>query len=497
MSRILYIKNGYFVFTSIVKYYNSMTESFRSHLQHPTAIVIFGGTGDLAATKLLPALLDLYVAGALPKQFVVLGLSRKELTDFEYQSYVRTCVDTKGHHHHADVVQEFCAHARYLSGSFAEAGTYDLITKKLEGFDASIMQCTNKLFYLAVPPQYYESIFTHLASSQAMKLCDGVGSWARLLVEKPFGKDLLTAQKLEEQLCATFTDEQIYRIDHYLAKDAIENIISLRFANSILADSWNKERIESMHVKLFETKDVASRGSFYDGVGTLRDVGQNHLLQILALLTMQAADVSQASSVRTARAVALEALLANVPEEIIRGQYAGFAETKGVASDSKTETYFKVSFVASAPEWSGVRMTLEAGKALSESVNEVLVTFRPLGLCHCAAESGLHEHRNVLRIQFTPEQVLSLSMWIKQPGFYFALGKHELELLHSTSADTYSPEAYERVLFDCIVGDQTRFVSGREVEAAWQFIMPILAAFADAPLHIYEQGSQGPIVTAE
>jgi len=460
----------------------------------PTAIVVFGGTGDLAETKLLPALLDLYLEQALPDSFVIIGLSRKQLSDEDYQGFVRASINKKGHNHNDELVNAFCSHLRYVSGAFDDVSAYERIKTTLSFFDESIKQCTNKLFYLAVPPQFYKTIFTNLAESQAMKLCDSIGSWSRLLVEKPFGKDLVTAQALEKQLCSLFADEQIYRIDHYLAKDAIENIISLRFANSILADSWNKERIESITIRLLETKDVANRGSFYDGIGTLRDVGQNHLLQTLALLTMSPVDIHQPEAVRQARSSALQLLLTQKPDTVIRGQYRGFTETAGVNGDSETETYFKISLVVEAPTWQGVRLTLEAGKALNEVVNEAIITFKPLDICHCAFSPEAHYHRNKLRIRFSPEQEISLSLWTKKPGFYFSLEARELELMRAVSTDAHSPEAYERVLFDCIAGDQTRFVSGAEVESSWEFITPILETFATLPLHQYEKGSNGPAV---
>jgi len=460
----------------------------------PTSIVIFGGTGDLAQTKLFPALLDLYLGKKLPDSFVIIGLSRKEMTDNEYENFVKESIIKKGHYHETALVESFCQHLRYVSGSFDNMESYERIKVALADFDNSIGQCTNKLFYLAVPPQYYETIFNYLHKSNAMTLCDGVESWSRLLVEKPFGKDLTTAQALEKQLCSLFDDKQIYRIDHYLAKDAIENIISLRFANSILADSWNKDRIDSIEIKLLETKDVSSRGSFYDSIGTLRDVGQNHMLQILALLTMSAVDVHDATSVRSARTKTLQTILMDKPDTIIRGQYHGFTNTNGVNIDSMTETYFKISLLSKTPAWQGVRFTLEAGKALRESINEAVITFRPLDECNCAFAPETHSHRNVLKIRFAPEQLISLSMWTKKPGFDFELQKQELELVHTPSTDTHSPEAYERVLFDCILGDQTRFVSGAEVEASWKFITPILELFTTSPLLPYEKGSVGPVL---
>ena len=467
----------------------------RDSVLYPTNIVIFGGTGDLAKTKLFPALLDLYVAGQLPERFGIIGLSRKELSDDEYRRFVLESIKTKGHHHEESVVKEFCGHIRYVSGSFGELSSYERVKEVLKEVDEEIGQCTNKLFYLAVPPQYYEVIFEHLHTSNALTLCDGVDSWARLLVEKPFGRDLTTAQALEKKLCSLFQDEQIYRIDHYLAKDAIENIVALRFVNTVLADSWDASAIESVHIKLMETKDVSNRGSFYDAIGTLRDVGQNHMLQIFALLTMSPADIHDPQAIRSARANALRLLQQYTSLSVIRAQYEGYAETHGVSDGSDTETYFKLSFGLNEGVWQGTIFTLEAGKALNEHVNEAIITFKPRNLCSCASESGPHEHRNVLRIKFAPEQHICLSMWTKAPGFAFTLREQDLTLVATSGEESASPEAYERVLFYCITGDQTRFVSGEEVELAWQFITPILEHFKEMPLHTYVPGTKGPLVT--
>jgi glucose-6-phosphate 1-dehydrogenase len=345
-----------------------------------------------------------------------------------------------------------------------------------------------------VPPQHYEMIFDHLHNSEVLALCDGESSWARLLVEKPFGRDLTTARVLEQKLCSLFGDEQIYRIDHYLAKDAIENIVALRFVNTVLADSWDGKAIESIAIKLLETKDVSNRGSFYDTIGTLRDVGQNHMLQIFALLTMPPADIQDAQAIRAARTNALQALMSQVSTNVVRGHYDGYTEADGVADKSDTETYFKLSFTLDAAPWQDTTFTLEAGKALQEHINEAVITFRPRTPCHCAAQTEPHEHRNVLRIQFAPEQRIDISMWTKAPGFAFALREQQLTLVSNAGEDVASPEAYERVLFDCITGDQTRFVSGDEVELAWQFITPILEQFKTLPLYPYAPGSPGPVV---
>jgi glucose-6-phosphate 1-dehydrogenase len=345
-----------------------------------------------------------------------------------------------------------------------------------------------------VPPQYYEIIFQKLHSNNTLALCDQTDSWARLLVEKPFGHDLKTAQALEKKLCSLFTDEQIYRIDHYLAKDAIENIVALRFVNTILADSWDGKAIESIAIKLLETNDVSDRGSFYDAIGNLRDVGQNHMLQIFALLTMPPANIQDPHAMRAARTAALQTLSSQISTSVVRGQYSGYTKTAGVDEHSDTETYFKLAFTLNTAPWQDTTFTLEAGKALDEQVNEAVITFRPRNQCNCVTQDSPHEHRNVLRIQFAPEHRIDITMWTKKPGFTFALREQELTLVSAAGEDITSPEAYERVLFDCITGDQTRFVSSQEVELAWKFITPILEQFKTLPLYKYEPGSRGPAV---
>ena len=460
----------------------------------PTAIVIFGGTGNLAETKLLPALFNLYCDGMLPEAFSVIGLSRKNFSHEQYQSYVAGILTAKDTNSDKIKLDAFCAHIQYASGSFSEPASYEQVKTLLENFDASLGVCTNKLFYLAVPPNLYSDIFKNLKTSDAMKLCDGVASWSRLLVEKPFGSDLITAQTLEAQLCKLFSEEQIYRIDHYLAKDTIENIISVRFANSILADSWDGTHIEHISLRLFETQDVATRGAFYDGIGALRDVGQNHMLQMLALLTMAPVDVRDPKSVCEGRLAALRSLKMHDTDLKIRGQYEGYTNTQGVNPQSTTETYFKIETHIDSTLWQNVCVSLESGKALHESIVEAVITFRAVDLCNCEAFDHAHTHNNTLTITFSPHQHITVSMWIKEPGFHFRLKKRELTLATEADSEVFrSPEAYERVLYDCIIGDQTRFVSGPEVEAAWNFITPILNMFPQLPLQVYKKGGAGPL----
>ncbi len=457
----------------------------------PTALVIFGGTGDLAGAKLLPALFDLYLQDLLPAQFIILALSRKALSHEEYRQYAKDNI-TKLREVDLAKLDKFCDSIQYISGNFSDLTAYENIKTAISDFDERLRVRANKLFYLAVPPNLYSDIFAKLKESDALKAYEK--EWSRLLVEKPFGSDLETAKLLEQQLCELFTEEQIYRIDHYLAKDAIENILSLRFANSILADSWNGNRIESINIRLFETADVSNRGAFYDGIGAVRDVGQNHILQILALLTMPATDIHNTISVRSSRLKALEMLTNDLVVDFIRGQYIGYHDARGVAEGSLTETYFKITTKLKDDIWKDVVVNLESGKAMMSAYSEALIIFKPIDECHCRAESGSHFHRNSLLIRFSPEQSIHLTMWIKEPGFKFKLHERELVLTENAGEKFRSPEAYERVLYDCIIGDQTRFVSGDEVVAEWNFITPILEAFKTAPLHQYEIGTLPPII---
>lgn len=458
----------------------------------PTIITILGGTGNLAETKLLPALFDLYRGGRLPQATAIVGVSRKDWQHSDYARYVIEAVELARPRSDKKEITQFASLVHYQRGNFDDVQMYEGLSSLLTTIDTQWGQCTNKLFYLAVPPQYYSTIFTQLSRSGVMSLCDSESAWTRLLVEKPFGRDLATAQALEEQLRTQFNEDQIYRIDHYLAKDAIENILALRFANRVLADSWHKGEVERIEIRMLETKDVATRGSFYDGIGALRDVGQNHVLQILALLTMTAADVRDTAALRAARARIIAALLP--PTTMVRGQYVGYQDTFGVATDSDTETYFRLETTLALPEWEGVPIMLEAGKALDRSLLEAVVTFKTKEECHCAAEPEVHVHQNVLTITMAPEQKITLRLFVKKPGFAYELEPRDLTLVHTPALDDYSPEAYERVLYDCLVGDQSRFVSSDEVTAAWRFITPLLEESQPAPVS-YQPGSAGPQTT--
>ena len=453
---------------------------------HPTVIVLLGATGDLATKKLLPALYDLFVRGELPTHFQLIGAAFDEYTDDTFREHVTTVVGVD-----QPQVAEFAARVRYVTGDFMDRKFYERVTATVHEFNTFIGQCSNVLYYLAVPPSLYGRMFDQLAENKSLDICAGTPAWARLLVEKPFGSDIKTAYALEEQLQAQFADEQVYRIDHYLAKHAIENIMTLRFANPLIEQSWQADCIESVEVFLYEDFDIGERGNFYDAVGALRDVGQNHLLQVLALLLMEPVDVHDAAAVRAARARVVEHLrFDSTQRPPVRGQYAAYRATPGVAAASPTETYFSFGLRSVAPEWVGVAISVAAGKALARQQQEAVITFRT---SEAAARGITYEgdaHTNVLKIQFSPESGIRLQLVSREPGHTFGVVAHEYDLVPREATIDSGPDAYERVLLDCIRGDQVRFVSGTEVMAAWRLIETAQAELAARPLVSYQSGSE-------
>ncbi len=457
-------------------------------------MVFFGAAGDLAQKKLIPSLFNLYAKNALPEKFFVVGAAWDDYDDNSYRKFVaETITKNTAHGGYHKVIEDFAGNFVYVRGDFNDLKIYQEVKECIFNYNKKIGQCSNILYYLAVPPSLYSLMFERLAQSESMRICDQEEAWAHLLVEKPFGRDIDTARELEEKLRVSVPDEQVYRIDHYLAKNAIENILALRFANPLLRNAWNAECVESIEINLSETDDLSNRGSFYDGVGALLDVGQNHLLQMLALLLMNEVDVSNTDSVREVRAKVLESLYPDLEALMIRGQYEGYRQTKGVASDSKTETFFQVSLKSNLPLWEGTRFVLRSGKALGEAVNEAVVNFRPVDLSSHGLTSSVEKSFNSLRLKLGPDQLLELVMFVRKAGFDFELEPRKYQLVADHEPDgIYSPDAYELVLLDCINGDQTRFVSAREVEAAWKVFMPIMKHFPKLPLLSYEPGSNGP-----
>ena len=457
----------------------------------PTILTIFGATGDLTKRKLIPALFELYAAGSLPQMMHVVGFARRPLSDEDFQAHVREVLAGV---EPAEKVEEFSRMFSYRAGDFTQRDSYESLAALLGKQDDSWNTCANKLFHLAVPPEHYKGILENLAHSGLTIPCGGEEGWTRVIVEKPFGKDLATAQELDELLGTLFQEEQIYRIDHYLGKDTVQNILAFRFSNAFLQPAWNAKSIASIHVRLFEDGDVSGRGAFYDGVGALRDVGQNHMLQLLALFTMDNPGAFDADTIRRARAEVLEGLeimdVQDVARHTVRGQYSGYADEAGVATGSATETYFKVEARLNVPQWRGVPIILESGKAVAESKVEVVVEFRHHTPCLCPA--GTH-FTNVLRYEVQPNEKITTSFWAKKPGPEMVVEEKAFSFDYGTAfSKDEALEAYSRLLLDAIEGNQTSFVSTEEITASWNFIDPIIHAWGQQhnTISTYEKGSK-------
>lgn len=443
----------------------------------PTILVIFGATGDLVRKKIVPALFHLHQKGELPARFKIVGFSRRDWGHEEYRQFVRAILEKQGR---TENLESFLQLFSYAKGDFNEKSAYKNLSAGLQETDASWGICTNKLFYLSVSPEYYPVILKNLASSGLTSPCSPEEGWTRVIVEKPFGIDSKTARRLDELLGKLFKEVQIYRIDHYLAKEMLQNILAFRFSNNLFEKNWSNETIEKIDIRLWEVLGVEERGDFYDPIGALRDVGQNHLLQMLALITMDLPARFVSEDIRKERAAVLKTLDvpfdAQVRARSIRGQYRGYRRIKGVAPNSHTETYFKIRGFFSSPRWSGVPVTMESGKRMGERKKEIVVTFRHPDFCFCAGKE-IHQNRVVFSLE--PEERITIRFWAKRPGLKQQMEERTMEfLLRSQESKIQYVEEYEKLLRDCIEGDQTLFVSTGEIEEMWKFTDPFVEGWA-------------------
>ena len=460
----------------------------------PTAFVIFGATGDLMVKKITPALFQLFNKGKLPNMFQIVAFSRRDWDTEQFQNHVRKILsEHKNRQHKAEDVEKFVKYFVYKKGDFEESDSYVRLSEYLGRVDGEWKVCSNKLFYLAVPPKNYETIFKHLADSGLTLPCGPDEGWTRVIVEKPFGRDLETAQKLDLLLGSLFKEEQIYRIDHYLGKEMVQNILSFRFHNDLFEDLWGKNNIEKVEIKLLEEMGVDNRGDFYDGIGALRDFGQNHALQLLALLTMDAPHDFTAESVRENRAKILKTLVPLTLEQVktstFRGQYEGYTTVEGVSPNSTTETYFKIIADLSSGRWKDVPIILESGKK-TEQRKEIIVTFKHRIPCLCP--EGTH-YKNKIVFSLEPKEGIIIDFWSKKPGLDFEMHKQKLSFLfRDQRKKSQYIEEYEKLLLDCILGNQLLFVSTEEVKAMWNFIDSIASAWDKeaVPLVKYKPGKK-------
>lgn len=456
---------------------------------HPLILTIFGGTGDLAQNKIFAALYDLKKNNLLPDQYKIVGFSRRPMSDIEYRKFVADSLQ-KGED---ESVQEFLQNIFYAQGDITDVESYDSLKKCLSNLDEDLSMCANKIFYLAVPPKLYKDVFLNLDKAEMVKPCGkdtgkDTDIWTRVLVEKPFGENPEEAMKLDHLLGKLFDEKQIFRIDHYLAKEALQNIITFRFANAIFEPIWNNKMVEKVEINLFETDDVSARGAFYDSVGALRDVGQNHILQMLALVAMDDPHGLSADKIRTSREKALSKVglyHKDISKSATLAQYRGYQQEPGVSENSQTETYFQLKLEVKNSRWKGVPFYVSSGKALGEKKVEIRISFKEKESCVCPVD-GICHYGNTITISVQPEEKITVGFWTKKPGLKFEL--EEKDLSFNYEDNIVLNDAYEKVLYDCLIGDQALFTSTNEVATQWRLIDKICNSWKKCEIDTYEKG---------
>ena len=470
----------------------------------PLILVIFGASGDLARRKLLPALFHLHAAGFMPERFAVIGFSRTPMSDQAYRDSMATSLrevlgkDAPGDLANHPVIQAL----HYVAGNNDDRESFERLKLKMVELDHARQLGGNRLFYLAVTPSFFPVIVRQLG--QAGLITEKFGEqWTRVIIEKPFGRDLLSAQELNNEISAVLDESQIYRIDHYLGKETVQNILSFRFGNAIFEPLFNNKYVEHVQITVAESLGMeGKRGAYYDTAGATRDMLQNHMLQLLTLVAMEPPPVLDANSIRGAKGLVLRALQPFTPElalaTTVRGQYRpgmkdgqlikGYRQEENVPHDSLTESFVALKLKVDNWRWAGVPFYLRTGKRLSTRLSEIAVTFKrpPMRLFQqnknsdfCITSEGPVPNQLVLRIQ--PREGITLSMACKQPGMRMVLDEVDMEFLYEDTFVERSPEAYERLLLDVMRGDASLFTRVDEVFQAWTFVSSLQESWAKNP----------------
>jgi glucose-6-phosphate 1-dehydrogenase len=468
----------------------------------PCTCVIFGAAGSLTKRLLIPALGHLAEGGLLSDSFAIVGVARADMSTEALRTGIRQDAHVTG------VADWLAERATYLQGDFDDPGTYERLTVQLDQLERRWGTCGNRLFYLAVPPDAFAIVARHL-SRTGLSRESSDGCWRRVIVEKPFGTDLLSAQALNRELLGALAEHQIYRIDHYLGKETVQNLMVLRFANSLFEPLWNREHIDNIQITVAESAGVGTRGKFYDATGALSDMVPNHLFQLLTLAAMEPPTRFGADAVRTEKAKVLDAVqrltAADVARDVVRGQYGSgpvgsagveaYRRTPKVDPNSNTETFVALRLTIDNWRWAGVPFYLRTGKALAARKTEIAVQFKQAPFAMFRSSPIERLAHNVLVVRIQPDEGIALQFNTKVPGMHLRADGVRMNFKYADYFEKAPSTGYELLLYDSMCGDATLFQTAREIEAGWRVVQPIQDAWRDAPacdFPNYRAGTLGP-----
>ncbi len=486
---------------------NPLEEGQQNRLLEPCILVIFGATGDLTSRKIIPALYNLLRDGQFPSLFACVGFARRPKTHDQFREEMKAAVEKFSRSKPLDesVWDHFKDHLFYHISEFHEDAGYASLKSFLSELDVKLGTKGNRVFYLATPPSYFPLICEKLHKAGLIyNEAEVTDKWSRIIIEKPFGHDLASAHQLQNELLKFLTEKQIFRIDHYLGKETVQNLLVFRFANSFFESQWNDRYIDHVQISFAEDIGIGTRGKFFEEAGILRDVLQNHMMQLVSLVAMEPPVSLESHAIHDEKVKVLEAIRPLVPSEVVRGQYGpglvngvevvGYRQEANVNPQSQIETYVALKLYIDNWRWSGVPFYLRAGKRLPKRTTEIAVIFKePPGILF--QEANRKTTPNILVIRIQPDEGSSLKINCKVPGPFSPIQPVKMDFKYGTYFGTTPPEAYERLICDCILGDSTLFAREDEVFQSWKLLTPVLNYWAENPVTDfpnYASGSLGP-----